>query len=232
MAKFVMFGNQKGGVGKSQCTIMAATALASDPFSKRILVNDADMQQSISNARRMDNRDMPNFDRPVFYLESDPVIFFADSSPAYDEQFDVVFLDTAGKLDTDETPMRQEVARALMYMDYLFIPFTPGAFSMHASIPYIELVKQVREKRHAGRPLHVYAFLNMADRTNAAKWMAEDIEALCEAAGIRMMTSSLNRYSSFAEADTFRSMYQAGSADRAGSNFREWMDEFFRIIEP
>ena len=37
MAKFIVFGNQKGGIGKTTLTILTATGLSQAPFNKKIL---------------------------------------------------------------------------------------------------------------------------------------------------------------------------------------------------
>ena len=40
-----MFANQKGGVGKSTCSMMAANALSQAPFDKKIFLIDGDKQK-------------------------------------------------------------------------------------------------------------------------------------------------------------------------------------------
>ena len=40
MAKIIMFGNQKGGIGKSTLTILTANTLASPEFDYKVLVID------------------------------------------------------------------------------------------------------------------------------------------------------------------------------------------------
>ena len=57
MAVFVTFGNQKGGAGKSTCTVLAAGALSQPPFSYRLAVVDIDRQQSIAARRAYDLQD-------------------------------------------------------------------------------------------------------------------------------------------------------------------------------
>ena len=54
MAKIIMFGNQKGGIGKSTLSILTANALASPKFDYKVLVIDNDMQRSILSIRQYD----------------------------------------------------------------------------------------------------------------------------------------------------------------------------------
>ena len=56
MAKILMFGNQKGGVGKTQVSIMTATALSQAPFNLKTCVVDIDNQKSVIRARSFDLR--------------------------------------------------------------------------------------------------------------------------------------------------------------------------------
>ncbi len=52
MAKIIMFGNMKGGIGKSTATLLASTALAQPPFNKKVLVLDLDRQGSLIELRK------------------------------------------------------------------------------------------------------------------------------------------------------------------------------------
>lgn len=229
MAKFIMFGNQKGGVGKSQLTVITATALSADPFNRRVLVSDCDSQKSITHLRKMD-QESGSFDS--FNLETETVQGFTMAAKNYDEQFDIVFIDAAGKLDTDQQVKDQEVVRAMMYTDYLFIPFVQGNFNIESSVDYLKAVQQVRKLRdQSARPLHVIGMANMFDsRSNSSKYLIDDLRRLQEATEIKLMNTPLGRYTLHSEADTVRSNYSTSNSDRSLVNFREWMDEFCEII--
>ena len=73
MAKILMFGNQKGGVGKTQVSIMTATALSQKPFNLKTCVVDIDNQKSVIRAR--------NFDLRAYQTESVPFDVFSYSMP-------------------------------------------------------------------------------------------------------------------------------------------------------
>lgn len=226
-----MFGNQKGGVGKSQCTVLTAAALSAAPFSLSVLVNDADSQKSIVAARKLDAR--LSHEGNVFKLEHEPVRTFVQKLKGLDSQNDVIFIDIAGKLDIDLKPEDQEVARVLLYVDYLFIPFVAGNYNLEASLNYLHIVRKIQDVRKTGaRKLHVIGFINMHDpRTNASKYLLEDLEKIKNATGLQLMKTPLHRYTLFNDADTYNSIYKPAAYDTAEINFLQWLNEFASITK-
>ncbi len=57
MSKIIVFGNQKGGVGKSTVVTLCANALSQTPFDYKVCVIDNDYQQSIKDTRAFDKED-------------------------------------------------------------------------------------------------------------------------------------------------------------------------------
>ena len=55
----------KGGIGKSSATVMAATALSTAPFNKKVLVLDLDRQGSLIQLRELDAEDTEDFNYDI-----------------------------------------------------------------------------------------------------------------------------------------------------------------------
>jgi chromosome partitioning protein len=231
MAKILMFGNQKGGVGKSQCTVMTATALSQAPFNLDVTVIDADPQKSIVSARKLDLR---TYDQGAPYEVLDLSVKEMQQQIRHlDETSDIILIDVAGKLDSDLPIDQQEITRSLMYVDYLFIPFVAGNYNLEASMKYLQFVLQVEAIRsETDRPLQAVGFVNMyRARTLANKYLAEDIDQIKKAAGIKMMKTDLHNYTLFNDADTFVSVYDPSAFDTAKINFLQWLNELVSIIK-
>ena len=156
-----MFGNQKGGVGKTQVSIMTATALSQKPFNLKTCVVDIDNQKSVIRAR--------NFDLRAYQTESAPFDTFSYSMPelqkniaSLDKTYQLIVIDAAGKLDTAQPIEIQEISKALMYVDSLLIPFVAGNYNLESTLDYFRFIKNVQLQRALQpRPLNVFGFVNM-----------------------------------------------------------------------
>jgi cellulose biosynthesis protein BcsQ len=234
MAKIIMFGNQKGGVGKSQCSLLVATALSQPPFNLKVCVVDTDTQKSIIRLRSLDTRAYPDTEPPFPVLEM-TVAQMQKKLPELDKTYQVIVLDTAGKLDTEAPIESQEITKTMLYVDYLFIPFVAGNFNLQASLDYLKyalsIQKERKQKATNPRQLNVIGFVNMFDnRTKKNKILLEDVRKLVTAAPFPFMESRLGDYVQFSEADTYTSFYAFMSSEPAKANFALWLNEFVKII--
>ena len=91
-----MFGNQKGGVGKSQCSVLLATALAQPPFNLKVTLIDLDDQKSVVAARKLDKLSYtegveayPILDKTIEAMQDDIVQLDAENH--------IIIIDAAGK---------------------------------------------------------------------------------------------------------------------------------------
>jgi len=176
MAKIVMFGNQKGGVGKSTLTALAANALAGPPFNYSVFVVDADQQQSLSRRRLVD---VQGFDGvPPYQLAFMTLAEFQRDIEAMDGKHDFIFIDAPGKLDANLKPAQQEVTKYLVYTDLLFVPFVPGNYSTEATTDYLKIALRIKAKRkESPRPLEILGMVNMSEqRTLDDRFLMEEIE--------------------------------------------------------
>ncbi len=231
MAKILMFGNQKGGVGKTQVSIMTATALSQKPYNLKTCVVDIDNQKSVIRAR--------NFDLRAYQTESVPFEVRSYSIPelqkniaALDKDFQLVIIDAAGKLDTTQPVEIQEISKALMYIDSLFIPFVAGNYNLESTLDYFRFIKNVQLQRAVQpRPLNVFGFVNMhRARSRANAYLNEDLDTLQTSENLVTMHQSLNDYAAFREADTITSLFDPLSNDSAKQNFSVWLQELLQLI--
>lgn len=232
MAKILMIGNQKGGVGKSQVSIMTATALSQKPFHVKTCIIDIDNQKSIIRTRNLDLRAY-QVDTVPFEVFNYSISDLQTSIAALDKEYDLIFIDTAGKLDNTQPIETQEITKALMYVDFVFIPFVAGNHILEATTDYFRFINAVQTIRTIQpRTLKAYGFINMhRSRSRANAFLSEDLEHLKESENLVMMQSTLNDYSLFREADTVTSLYDAVSSDSAKQNFTIFLNELLTIIQ-
>jgi len=231
MSKIVMFGNQKGGVGKTTLTALCANALSSPPFNKSVLVIDADKQQSIIKRRLSD---VQSSDQETPYkVEFMTVADFVKNIRDVASNYEFILIDAAGKLDNNLHVDQQEIINFLVYVDYLFIPFVPGNYSLESTLDYLKIVLKLRVKRKdMSRPLEVIGFVNMYERrTLDDKFLMEELEELQGMINIDFMESKLSRYALFRNTDTLTSFYDdSETRDKAIRNFSKWFNEFLKKV--
>ena len=232
MAKIISIGNQKGGVGKTQISIMLATALSQKPFNLKTCVIDLDNQKSVVNIRELDLRAYQTENVP-FEVFSYNVATLQNNIGNLDKAYDVIIFDVAGKLDNDAPIESQEITKILMYVDCLFIPFVAGNHNLNATLQYLTFAQQVQKIRQLqARNLSVHGFINMhRSRSRANQFLVDDIETLKESQSLQMMETALSDYAVFREADTITSIYDPLSNDSAKHNFSAFLNEFITIIQ-
>ncbi len=233
MAKIIMFGNQKGGVGKSLCATMTAAALGQAPFNFKVALVDLDEQKTIASLRQVDKDSYP----PDL---AEPFAVFDFSLPdlesrigALDKDYEIIILDAAGKLDARADVLQQEISRALMFSDHLFIPFVAGFGNLAATFSYLRFVHTVQKARQLSqRSLSFCGFINQfRTRSRVNDFLLQDIATIQQTQHLPMMQHSLRDYAAYKEADTFNSFYDPLSNDSAKVNFSEWLNEFVEIIK-
>ncbi len=232
MSKILMFGNQKGGVGKSQCGIMLATALSQPPFSLRVALVDIDDQKSVVACRGIDRRSYPTETVEPYAILDYSIADLQKNIGELDQQYQVVLIDAAGKLDAKADVTQQEISKSLMYVDYLFLPFVSGNHNLDATHKYLKFVQQIQSARTLSqRQLTMTGFVNMfRSRSKKNQYLLEDIESIVSTEGVPFMKNYLNDYALFSDADTYTSLYESSSNESAKQNFAAWVNEICRIL--
>lgn len=233
MAKIISISNQKGGVGKSLLTTMTATALGSEPFNLKVAVIDLDHQATIYKLRQIDKQAYPQDTPEPFTVYRFKVVELQKNIGEIDKAFDVVFIDTAGKLDNETDILQQEISRALMFTDVLFIPFVAGFGNLTATYDYLKFVAQMQDARQLQqRKLRYYGFINQyRARSRVNDFLIQDIEAIQQTESFKVMTSKLNDFAMFKDADTITTLYNPLSNDTAKRNFSDFVNEFIQLIK-
>lgn len=229
MAKFIVFGNQKGGIGKTTLTVLTATALSHPPFSKKVLLIDNDNQQSAIRLRQYDEE---NYEEKAPYIIIDMTYEeIVRDIKEIDENYDYVFIDTPGKLDAELPPEKQEVTKVLLLTDFLFMPFKGGALNLDATTDYVKVLLQAKNHRiNTKRPLSIYGVVNFyKERSRINRELKEELRYLKNNAGLDFMKATLKQYTSFEYLDTYESLYAPNSNNPAKINFSVFMNEFYRL---
>lgn len=234
MSKIITFGNQKGGVGKSTLTMLAANSLSQPPFNFKVIVLDLDKQKSLLTLREYDKSyyQMSPFPYTIVGTSTDELLK-SEKLKSLDQEYDFILIDLGGKLDNNLSPEAQEIGGALFNCDYIFMPFTSGNFGLDASIEYLNFALRVKEiRKNSPRPLHIHGFINMhSSRTRASKYLSEETLEIANIEGIKFMDNNLNNYALFRELNSIETLYtESSSSDTAKENFRKWFDEFYQIL--
>ena len=231
MAKIIMIGNQKGGCGKTAVTVMAATALSQEPCNLRTVVIDLDPQKSVIRARKLDLKAYQT-DVAPFDVLNYSITDLQANIKRLDKEYQLIFIDVAGKMDNTQPIETQEITKALMYVDYLFIPFVAGNYNLESTVDYFNFIRQIQNIRALqNRNLQAYGFINLQKaRSKANALLNEDLEILKESENLKMLVNGLNDYSLFRDADTITSLYDPLSTNSAKHNFSSFTNELIKII--
>lgn len=229
MAKFIVFGNQKGGIGKTTLTVLTATALSQLPFNKKVLLIDNDNQKSVVRLRQYDEDNYE--EKPSFTIIDMTYEELVNAIEDIDENYDYVFIDTPGKLDADLMPEQQEVIKILLLTDYLFLPFKAGALNLDATTDYVKVLLQAQKHREqTNRPLLTYGVVNFhKERSRINRELEDELKYLKDHAGLEFMKASLKQYTAFEYLDTYKSFYSSDSNEPAKINFSAFIHEFYRL---
>lgn len=231
MSKIIAFSNQKGGIGKTTANILTANALSQQPFNYKCTIVDTDTQKSVVKLRLMDSEDFTGV-FPYDVLNYN-VSTLERNIKQLDKANDLIFVDVAGKLDTNLPVEHQEISRVLNYVDYLLIPIVSGNFGLDSTLDYLKFVLQFQEKRQAeGRPFEIIAFQNMArERSRNYRFLKSELAELKRMVDIKFMQSPLKYYTLFSDVDTCLSIYDENATNAAKLNFSVWLNELHQIIK-
>lgn len=231
MAKFIVFGNQKGGIGKTTLTVLTATGLSQPPFNKKVLLIDNDNQKSVIRLRQYDEENYE--DKAPYSIINLTYKEIVRDIEEIDEAYDYVFIDTPGKLDADLPPEQQKIIKILLLTDYLFLPFKGGVLNLDATTDYVKVLLQAQLHRlKTNRPLITYGVVNFyKERSRINRELKEELKYLKDNAGLEFMKASLKQYTAFEYLDTYKSLYAPNSNDAAKINFSVFLNEFYRLTK-
>lgn len=123
------FLNQKGGVGKTTLSVCVAHKLSIDNASARVLLVDADPQQSALGWSEVRDK------KPPFAVIGMATKSLHRDLPSIARDYEYVII--------DGPPRITELARScVMASDVVVIPCTPGSYDVWASKETVQLVKE------------------------------------------------------------------------------------------
>ncbi len=232
MGKVIIFGNQKGGVGKSTCTLLAANAFSAPPFNLKVKVIDLDEQQTIGflYEGEIERGTKPLWDIIAYpgSITGGKIHNFLKVFNAALAESDLVFVDLPGYLDDGgKTDTVSPMA------DVIFVPFTPSDKDTYSTETYILAMKskiaQVKEEQE--RALKVIPFANKIDirirsQISYVKNVLEDFEQIH---GIKGMRNMLGSYKDHANAGIDTNLY-GGINHIKESNLTRWINELHANI--
>ena len=230
MAKIIMFGNMKGGIGKSTVTLLTATAFAQAPFNKKVIVLDLDRQRSLSELRELDKQETSTFS---YQIRSCSV---TDLNKEYrielDKDFDLIFLDTGGKLDNNLPFEQQEITPVLLLTDVLLVPFVAGNFGTDATLKYLQYALQVQQsKKSKGHKLDIIGFVNMYIKQQTEdKQLLDYLSEISSETGLKFMSNKLGFYTAYRGADTIKSLYKDNASTAQERNFKMFIKELEKTL--
>ncbi len=232
MAKILMFGNQKGGVGKSQCTLILASTLAQAPFNLKVAIVDIDDQKSIMSCRTIDKTAYGNTQPEPYPVLDYSITDLQTHISQLDKEYQIILIDAAGKLDAKADVTQQEISKSLMYVDYLFLPFVSGNHNLDSTFKYLRFVQQIQAARQlSNRKLTAVGFVNMyRHRSRKNQFLIQDIESIAASEKLPFLKNYLFDYALFSDADTYLSLYEASNSDTAHQNYVAWINEIGKTI--
>ena len=171
---YVAFSTQKGGVGKTTFTVLAASYLY---YLKGydVAVVDCDYpQHSIAGMRKRDAEQVgadedykrmayEQFTRlgkkayPVLCSSPEKAIATADEHIAAGHVPDIVFFDLPGTVNSEG------VINSLAGMDYIFTPISADKVVLESSLSFAMAIQKLLVKNEACRLAGLYLFWNMVD---------------------------------------------------------------------
>ena len=136
----IIFGNQKGGVGKTTLCTLFANHLAM--MGKKTLVVDCDNQQTISEKRKLDLKKSPQakflYNVQTFNITN--VAYANNLMPKLRQMDGVVLIDSPGNLS------QQGLIPLFVNADHIVCPFQFEPTSVNSTVLFILFIIKLKEK--------------------------------------------------------------------------------------
>lgn len=246
---YVAFSTQKGGVGKSAFTVLAASYLH---YTKgfNVAVVDCDYPQHSINALREREKNQVNTDEfyrqlvmnhfstlrkksyPIICSKAEDAIAVAREFISNDSQeYDIVFFDLPGTVNT------KGVIETLSSVDYIFAPIIADRFVLESSLTFASKLNEAIVMNQSNRLKGIHLFWNLVDnreKTDLYSIYEEGINSL----GLSVLKTTIpdsKRFRKEMSLDRrvpFRSSFlPADKRSLRGSNIKELIDEICAIIK-
>jgi len=158
-AKIISFATQKGGSGKSTLLMLTAAALKSRTDLK-VLVIDCDPQKSVKDIFEKEGQ-QGGYDVISYnWSQPRPEVNFQKTLAIAERKYDVIFLDSPGKVEG------KEVYFIVLVSDIVMVPVVASALDISATMKFLKTLPAVAEiKAKEGYDLKVFGVINKKDNT-------------------------------------------------------------------
>ena len=226
---FIAFSTQKGGVGKTTFTVLAASYLHY-VCGYNVLVVDCDYPQFSINAQ-FSRLQKPTYN--ILCTTSDEAIgVVQDYLERNESETDFVFFDLPGTINT------RGVIDTLACMDYIFTPISSDRISLESTLSFSAVIKQAVTDNADTDNKGIYLFWNMVDGREKTPLYAMYEKVIAEL-GLPILKTSVpntTRYKKevMDEGTTlFRStIFPASRTLLRGSRLKELVEEILSIVKP
>lgn len=184
MGKVIVLGNQKGGAGKTTLALTLACGLKAEGLS--VCLIDADPQGSlVSWAARAEGQ--PH-EAQLPDLEPNASVLIGQSVARARGRYDVVIVDTASNMGLKGDGTQKLILGALREADYVIIPVGPSPLDIDASGEYVDLLRDLWERREMVKPEAHFVVNNVKKGT----FLSKEIKgALTETFGLPVLESEI-----------------------------------------
>lgn len=219
--RIICAANMKGGAGKSATTCWIANALATHS-SVRILVIDADNQQTITKLRKEDELLAEETAFRWDLITAIPQQAETIIEDVYEKQtYDIVFIDMPRMTGLED----DAIISLLAMCDSFIIPIKasrPDTLALGDFMTTMGELKQIREAE--GLPIYMYSYQNFYRNIRESKYLP----AYSEEIGIRMMDNKIKHKKLFEFYDTYTSLLEI---EDGIEDFLPFLQEFIEKYE-
>lgn len=219
--KTISFATRKGGSGKTTLTILTATALYHRSDYK-ILVIDNDHQLSLYGKYKREKGDNQNYDAIGFdWSHPRARERFVKLIIENEEKYDVVFIDTSGKLEGND------IYESMIASDIIIVPVVAAELDMFSSADFLQSIPAVIKKRKMlGFSTKVFGVPNLVDNTKEQGGIHE-IEEIKES-GIKLFENGVSRRVRYKRLSTIKQIVKPEKED---DEFNLYFNEFLTLCK-
>ncbi len=187
-AQTLVCGGEKGGTGKSTVATQLACMLSGKGF--KVLLVDADDQQTATKFTRVRNEDHPDATQYACIQLRDKSV--RTETLKLREAYDYVIIDTGGR---DTTSQRAGLSIA----DVLLAPFAPRDFDLD-TLDKVEVI--INEVQAINPDLVALAFINQADPAGQGSENTDAIDKLKRREVLQYVDAPIGRRKAFSHASS------------------------------
>jgi chromosome partitioning protein len=217
MARIICIANQKGGIGKTSCTLWLAGALSVD-YNQKVLVIDADAQQTINDLRTME-REQGTEVFPFEVISTSPESIEAVIEEHFDS-YDLIFLDMPRMTGNDEM-----IVDVLAVCDSMLVPFVASTADTMSTGVFMNIVESLGEiRKEENLPFYSFGFLNKSSRRKENDFIPEYAKDL----GITIFDTPIKDKKVFQQISTNKSILDSKDGK---TDFKPFVEEFIKKFE-